>query len=216
MNRAWCVSRERTKGVIDRLRLRLIHQDNKGKRMNLRPFMRMARMAGISALGLGAGLALSACNSSTSSAVGAASSAASSPAATSAAAVTTTPTTAVPTAAPSATLVPMQTAAGGEFLSPSGNISCEVDYRRSGLTQVYCQTWTPARSVTMSVAGRYTTCTGEQCLGNPGDGTPTLADGTATGVCPFRCESATTGVTCLTDGKGFRISTSGITPVSAQ
>jgi hypothetical protein len=196
--------------------------------MNLRPFMRTARMAGISALGLGVGLALSACGSSASSA-GAASTTtpsvtartataqttATSPAATSAPAVTTTPATAGPAVAPSATLVPMQTAAGGEFLSPSGNISCEVDYHRAGATQVYCQTIKPPRSVTMGVAGKYTTCTGEQCLGNPGEDTPTLAYGTATGVGPFRCESATTGVTCVADGKGFRISTSGITPVSA-
>ena len=108
----------------------------------------------------------------------------------------------------------MQTAAGGEFLSPSGNISCEVDYHRAGLTQVYCQTVSPARSVTMAVTGRYTTCTGQQCIGNPGTNTPTLAYGTATGVGPFRCESATTGVTCIASGTGFRISTSGITPVS--
>jgi hypothetical protein len=110
--------------------------------------------------------------------------------------------------------VPMQTAAGGEFLSPSGNISCEVDYHRAGLTQVYCQTVTPARSVTMGAAGRYTSCTGQQCLGNPGTGTPTLAYGTATGVGPFRCESAAAGITCAADGRGFRISASGITPVS--
>ena len=107
------------------------------------------------------------------------------------------------------TRVPMQTATGGEFLSPSGNISCEVH-----LTQVYCQTGTPSRSVTMGVNGRYTTCTGELCLGNPGEDTPTLAYGTATGVGPFLCESAATGVTCTTGGKGFRISASGTTSVS--
>jgi hypothetical protein len=109
----------------------------------------------------------------------------------------------------------MQTAAGGSFVSPSGNISCEVDYQRAGLTHVYCQTGTPPHSVTMGVAGTYTTCTGQQCLGNSGDGTPTLAYGTATGVGPFRCESATAGITCVAGGKGFRISTSGTTPVSA-
>jgi hypothetical protein len=108
----------------------------------------------------------------------------------------------------------MQTATGGEFLSPSGNISCEVDYK-AGLNQVDCQTGTPARSVTMGVTGTYTTCTGQQCIGNPGDGTPTLAYGTATGVGPFLCESATTGVTCTAGGKGFQISTSGITSVSS-
>ena len=117
---------------------------------------------------------------------------------------------AAPSAAASTTRVPMQTATGGEFLSPSGNISCEVS-----LTTVYCQTGTPARSVTMTAAGQYKTCSGVTCLGNPGEKTPTLAYGKATGVGSFLCVSATTGVTCTTGGKGFRISTSGITPVSA-
>src|SRR5580693_8909193 len=159
-------------------------------------FPRMTRIAGVCALGLGVGLALSACGPSTSSAAGNATSSAALPTATvSSPAATSAP--AVTTAAPSTTFVPMQTAAGGEFLSPSGNISCEVDYRRAGLTQVYCQTVTPPQSVTMGVAGKYKTCAGSQCLGNPGTGTPTLAYGTATGVGPFRCESAAAGVTCV-------------------
>jgi hypothetical protein len=193
--------------------------------MNLSRFARATNIAGICALGLGVGLALPACSSGTSSAAGTASAATpsasapagaahatTSPVATSAAAVPATPTTA---ATPRSTLVPMQTAAGGEFLSPSGNISCEVDYHRAGLTRVYCQTAQPARSVTMGDSGRYTTCTGQQCLANAGDGTPTLAYGKATGVGPFRCESAATGITCVADGQGFRLSTSGITPASA-
>jgi len=108
----------------------------------------------------------------------------------------------------------MQTANGGEFLSPSGNISCEIDYQQAGLTQAYCQTAAPARSVTMTATGSYTSCSGQQCLGNSGDDTPTLAYGTATGVGPFRCESAAAGITCTADGKGFQISTSGITPAT--
>jgi hypothetical protein len=181
--------------------------------MNLGHFARTRRVVGISALGLVVGLALSACKPSTSSAAGAASSVTASAAATPSASAP--PATAAATATPVATLVPMQTAAGGEFLSPSGNISCEVDYQRAGLTQVYCQTATPARSVTMSATGKYTTCTGQECLGNSGTGTPTLAYGKATGVGPFRCESAVTGVTCLANGKGFQISTSGVTPASS-
>ena len=175
-------------------------------------FPRMTTIAGICALGLGAGLALTACGPSTSSAARTATPPASAPTAT---ASSPAAASAVATAAPSTTFVPMQTAAGGEFLSPSGNISCEVDYQLAGLTKAYCQTATPARSVSMSASGAYTTCTGQQCLGNPGTGTPTLAYGTATGAGPFRCESAATGVTCLANGKGFRISTSGIVPVSA-
>ena len=119
-------------------------------------------------------------------------------------------TSSAPTSATSFKLVPMQTATGGEFVSPSGNISCQVS-----LTEALCLTGTPAQSVTMGGTGSYTTCTGLQCLSNAGDGTPTLAYGTETGVGPFLCESATTGVTCTTtDGRGFQISGSGITAVS--
>lgn len=139
--------------------------------------------------------------------------------ATSAATPSTSPaaTAALPAAGASTpssgtSLVPMQTAQGGEFVSPSGNIRCEVDYNRDGLTEAYCETGTPPQSVSMGVTGSYTTCTGVQCLSNPGIGTPTLAYGTATGVGPFVCESATTGVTCTANGKGFNISRSGITP----
>jgi len=115
-----------------------------------------------------------------------------------------------PTSAASFKRVPMQTATGGEFVSPSNNISCQV-----GLTNAMCLTGTPAQSVTMGVSGSYTTCTGDQCLSNAGDGTPTLAYGTETGVGPFLCESTTAGVTCtITSGKGFQISRSGITSVT--
>jgi hypothetical protein len=70
----------------------------------------------------------------------------------------------------------MQTAAGGEFLSPPGNISCEVDYHRVGLTEVYCQTVTPARSVTMGAGGEYKTCTGEFVIAHAGAALPVIAD----------------------------------------
>lgn len=102
--------------------------------------------------------------------------------------------------------VPMQTASGGEFVSPTGNISCEVSK-----TKATCQTGTPAQSAALGADGQYTTCKGESCLGNPGDGTPTLQYGTSTGVGPFRCTSARTGVTCEASGQGFTISTGGVT-----
>lgn len=196
--------------------------------MNLRPFTHMTMIAGISVLGIGVGLALSACGASSPSAAGAASSAPAS-SATQSAALSTAPAqptsspvatsapaaTGTPAAAPSAAFVPLQKFPDGIFLSPSGNINCEIDYHRAGVntTGVYCQTDAPARSVKMDVNGKYTTCVGEQCLGNS-DPQPTLAYGTATGAGPFRCISATTGITCLSNGKGFRISTSGVVPVS--
>ena len=108
----------------------------------------------------------------------------------------------------------MQAPTGGEFYSPSHNISCEIDYQRAGITIVYCQTLTPPRSVTMGPSGSYGTCTGQQCLANPGLNTPTLAYGTVTGVGPYRCASATTGITCTAGGRGFTISRSGVTAAS--
>jgi hypothetical protein len=71
------------------------------------------------------------------------------------------------------TTVPLSSSA--EFLSPSGNASCEIDWNRAGLTEVYCQTLSPPRSVTMSANGTFTTCSGVSCLGNPADNAPTLA-----------------------------------------
>ncbi len=171
--------------------------------------MRPAGRRAAAGLVFAAALSLAACSSGSP----AASPSTSNSATTSAPAVTTAPlATAAPAPTSSITLVPMQTASGGEFLSPTGNISCEVDYNRAGMTQAYCQTGTPPQSVTMDPTGKYRICTGEQCLGNAGINTPTLAYGEATGVGPFLCVSATTGITCTAGGRGFRISRSGITP----
>jgi hypothetical protein len=112
--------------------------------------------------------------------------------------------------------VPLQTPTGGEFFSPSKNISCEIDDTTS-LQQVYCQTISPPKSVTMNVGGTLTKCAGEQCLGNPGENTPTLPYGSATGIGPFRCLSSPQGVTCtVTSGNGFRIASGGITSISGS
>jgi hypothetical protein len=114
-----------------------------------------------------------------------------------------------------AELVPMP-ASGGHFQSPSKNIVCEVYYQFNGLTHAYCQTEKPASSVSMDTAGAYQVCTGDQCLGNSGESTVTLAYGQAIAVGPFRCESASVGVTCtVAGGKGFRISNSGITAATS-
>jgi hypothetical protein len=122
---------------------------------------------------------------------------------------TTAPTSSTITTSPTPTL-PMQTATGGEFLSPTGNISCEIDDNSSNQS-VLCETFSPPQSVTMTASGALTKCSGPQCGSNPGEDTPTLAYGTATGVGPFRCLSATTGMTCtVTGGKGFQISSGGI------
>lgn len=159
---------------------------------------------------LGIALSLAACTPSTSSSSGSAPA----PSGSASSADASAPTASAAAGTPS--LVPMQTASGGEFASPTGNITCEVDYHSAGQTKAYCQTQTPAQSVTLTASGTYTTCTGDQCLANAGDGTPTLAYGTATGVGPFVCESATAGVSCTADGKGFLISTSGVSSASGS
>jgi hypothetical protein len=108
---------------------------------------------------------------------------------------------------------PAHTVHGGEFLSPSGNISCEIDNGYIGLHQVYCQTISPPESVVLSLTGTIKVCKGQQCLGNPGVNTPVLAYGRSTGSGPFRCLSTTAGVTCTAGAKGFQISRSGIKAV---
>ena len=122
------------------------------------------------------------------------------------------PTVTSTTGAAATTLVPPSSVA--DFFSPSMNIGCELDYGRSGVPDAaYCQTFLPPQSVTMSTDGSYKTCTGNDCVGNPGINTPTLAYGQATQVGPFLCVSAPGGVTCTVSGRGFEIARSGITPV---
>jgi hypothetical protein len=111
--------------------------------------------------------------------------------------------------------VPLKTATGaGEFLSPSGNIACEIDFGGGGTAdRVFCLSFSPPRSVTMSPDGSFRTCTGIDCTGNPGENTPTLSYGASTGVGPFKCVSAASGITCTASGKGFEISRTGVTAV---
>ncbi len=111
---------------------------------------------------------------------------------------------------------PVCTSTWCNFLLPSRNIGCEMDYGRgSGIPdETYCQTDNPPQSVRMSTSGSFKTCTGASCLGNAGQGTPTLAYGQTAGVGPFNCRSETSGVTCtVTSGRGFTLSSAGVTPV---
>jgi hypothetical protein len=110
---------------------------------------------------------------------------------------------------------PVCTATWCAFLSPSRNISCEMDSGRSGITdETYCQTNNPPQSVRLSTNGSFKTCTGESCLGNAGQGTPTLEYGQTAGVGPFNCRSEASGVTCtVTSGRGFTLSNAGVDPV---
>jgi hypothetical protein len=101
--------------------------------------------------------------------------------------------------------------------SPSGNINCEIDYRRGyGTTDsAYCMSISPPQNVSMNSSGVLTVCTaGDSCLSNPPQAEPTLPYGHTTGIGPFTCLSESSGVTCTVgSGRGFAISKLGITPV---
>jgi len=118
----------------------------------------------------------------------------------------TTTTTVAPTAT---TTVPAQSLSIAAFYSPSKNINCELPH--ATITDVFCETTSPPRTVQMTPAGVVTEGTS---IGNAGVGTPVLPYGSSTTVAPFTCLSATIGVTCTTTGgKGFTIANSGMTHV---
>jgi hypothetical protein len=74
-------------------------------------------------------------------------------------------------------------------------------HRGSGIPdETFCQTDSPPQTVRMSTDGSFKTCSGETCLGNAGEGTPTLAYGLTAGVGPFNCRSETSGITCTVTG----------------
>ncbi len=126
---------------------------------------------------------------------------------------TAAPPTTSPTLPTTTVTVALETPTSGEFYSPTKNISCEIDDTTS-LQQVFCQTLTPPQSVTMNVDGTLKKCAGQECLGNPGENTPTLPYGSATGTGPFRCVSSRQGMTCtVTNGRGFQIASGGIVSV---
>ncbi|MCV7393624.1 hypothetical protein H5P32_03345 [Mycobacterium paraseoulense] len=101
------------------------------------------------------------------------------------------------------------------FLSPSRNISCEINYHRRGIPdEAFCFALAPPASVSMDTAGTLSRCAGESCLANPAEGTPILGYGQTREAGPFVCRSETAGVTCtVASGRGFTISSSGIAPI---
>ncbi len=132
---------------------------------------------------------------------------------TSAATSTTSGSTTSSTTQTSGTLVP-QTSTGTEFLSPSKNISCEIDsnFGPSAITSTLCLTLSPPKSVTLGADGTLTECTGVTCLSNAGENTPTLGYGMSITLAPFTCSSSTAGIKCaLANGDGFLISSAAVT-----
>lgn len=102
------------------------------------------------------------------------------------------------------------------FYSPSGNLSCEMDDRRAGVpAEVICGSDKPPHMVWMSASSRVRICNLERCLGNVGEGTPTLPYGRSVTVGRFRCTSLTVGVRCVVTRlhRGFLINRAGVTRV---
>ena len=114
------------------------------------------------------------------------------------------------------TLVP-QTPTQSEFLSPSHNISCEIDdsVRPSSITSTFCLTLSPARSVTLKLDSTLTECTGPAVSVECGHRNAHAA------VRPVHQLSAPSPVRLRPrassahsgNGDGFVIATSGVTPL---
>ena len=101
------------------------------------------------------------------------------------------------------------------FYSPSHRIDCEIHTGDgTGPDSVYCKTVEPPQSVQMDNTGTFQPCSGISCIGNAGQGIPTLQYGQSTSQGPFTCLSEADGMTCTAaGGRGFKISTRGIAAV---
>ena len=134
--------------------------------------------------------------------------------ATAALTVAATVSATLPVAAADTPICP-QVGAFCAFYLSTHRIDCEVNTGgRTGPDSVYCKTLEPAQSASMDDYGTVTTCSGQSCVGNAAEGTPTLAYGQAVSLGPFQCLSERTGMTCTAaHGRGFVISTAGVKSV---
>jgi hypothetical protein len=98
------------------------------------------------------------------------------------------------------------------FHSPMGNIQCQVSTGATYGRAAFCQTFTPARSVTLHRNGKLKTCRGVKCLGNGPEDATMLKYGKSLAVGPFRCTSLQRGMRCVVvrTGRGFELSKQGI------
>jgi len=99
------------------------------------------------------------------------------------------------------------------FNSPSGNISCELDFQRAGIDDAaYCVSFEPPQHVPIGPGGSLRdVCTQDvSCLSKPPIGVPTLLYGQSKGIGRFTCLSQESGMTCTAapSGTGFTISSS--------
>ena len=95
-----------------------------------------------------------------------------------------------------------------EFFAPvPSGVECEMTP-----AEVLCITQNPPRRAVVDGHGRVTTCNGEQCLSNPGIGTPTLLAGTKLMGGVLDCTVKEMNVECFyKDVRGFSMSKAGVT-----
>ena len=94
------------------------------------------------------------------------------------------------------------------FLSPSGNISCQMSYGGVRGANAFCQSQQKPRSVTLSKQGTLEVCHGTKCLGDPPEDAFVLGYGKSVEVGNFKCTSKKTGMRCSVSpsGHGFELS----------
>jgi hypothetical protein len=104
------------------------------------------------------------------------------------------------------------------FLTPSGNLGCEVADHDVRGSYAFCQSNRRPQTVRMAPSGRLSICRGQRCLGDPPENTPTLAYGRRVRVGRFSCTSAASGVRCVVvaSGRGFVIDRVAIRPTGAR
>lgn len=113
------------------------------------------------------------------------------------------------------------------FVSPSGNIFCQIEFQNpaaSGPDHAVCNSLSQRVAGSLVGDGEVYICPYENavgirkkersCEGNPAPGTPTLAYGQSLTFGPYTCLSEVSGVTCtVPSGRGFTASRSGISQI---
>ena len=92
----------------------------------------------------------------------------------------------------------------------TAGLNCELDTSNAPEsrypTKDYCQSVTPAQSVSLGTRGPAKTCHGMRCIGNPGLGTPTFPAGDDVTLGRTTCQLASSAVRCTMGAHGFLLS----------
>ena len=92
----------------------------------------------------------------------------------------------------------------------TAGLNCELDTSNAPAssypTKDYCQSVTPAQSVSLGTSGPAKTCHGVGCIGNPGLGTPTFPAGDDVTLGRTTCRLESNAVHCTMGAHGFLLS----------